>query len=140
MKYYVDVIDDKLVAKIVNETNDPKSEKHRKWEYGMEDLKTIRSTRQERWTHIGKRRALEPNGEMALYFVITDTRVHPNREALKFHKTACLIWRMAGGAESEEEFCPNDDDDDCRVSVDYQTKNIEKWMDASATIIIDNAQ
>lgn len=34
----------------------------------------------------------------------------PNRQALEFHKTACLIWRMAGGADSDYEYCSDDED------------------------------
>ncbi|KAJ8323127.1 hypothetical protein O5D80_008185 [Batrachochytrium dendrobatidis] len=59
--------------------------------------------------------------------------------ALEFHKTACLIWRMAGGVESDDEYCPYDDDDGC-TPVDYQSKNIEKWMESSATLIIENTR
>ena len=57
------------------------------------------------------RLAVETNGEMALYFLIHDQRLQPNRKALEFHKTACLIWRMAGGAESVDEHCSDDEED-----------------------------
>jgi hypothetical protein len=46
---------------------------------------------------------------MALYFFDNDTTLLPNRNALEFHKTACLIWRMAGGAEIHDECCSDDD-------------------------------
>ncbi|OAJ41349.1 hypothetical protein BDEG_24970 [Batrachochytrium dendrobatidis JEL423] len=82
--------------------------------------------------------AVESNGEMALYFVLGDPTLQPNRNALEFHKTACLIWRMAGGAEFDDECCPYDDDG-C-TPVDYRSKSIEKWMDSSATLIIENVQ
>ena len=29
---------------------------------------------------------------------------------MEFHKAACLIWRMAGGAEKDEEYCSDDED------------------------------
>jgi hypothetical protein len=77
---------------------------------------------------------------MALYFVPTmesfETQL-PNRDALELHKAACLIWRMAGGAESEDEHCPDDDE---YVPVDYRSKSIEKWMDSSATLVIESTQ
>jgi len=38
-----------------------------------------------------------------LYFIDNDPVKQPNRKALEFHKAACLIWRMAGGAEPDEE-------------------------------------
>jgi glutamate synthase (NADPH/NADH) large chain len=70
--------------------------------------KIVRKGREEDWTDIDNRKAVESNDEMALYFVLP-TRL-PNRKALEFHKTACLIWRMAGGAEPDEEYCSDDDD------------------------------
>ena len=42
------------------------------------------------------------------------------------------------GAESEDENCPDDDDD--YVPVDYRSKSIEKWMDSSATLVIESTQ
>ena len=47
---------------------------------------------------------------MALYFIDNNATKQPNRNALEFHKTACLIWRMAGGAEPDEEYCSDEDD------------------------------
>ncbi|OAJ45345.1 hypothetical protein BDEG_28492 [Batrachochytrium dendrobatidis JEL423] len=54
LKQYVDVVDDKLVIKVINETNDLTSDKHKKWIETIEDLKVIRRTRQKRWTDIDK--------------------------------------------------------------------------------------
>ena len=133
LKRYVDVVDDKLVVKVVNYSVLRNDEKHREWEETVEDLQAVRGNRQKRWTRIDNRQAVETNGEMALYFVLDDSSRLPNREALKFHKTACLIWRMAGGAESDEEYCSFDDDDGY-VPVDYRSKHIEKWMDSSVGI------
>jgi hypothetical protein len=45
---------------------------------------------------------------------------------------------MAGGAESEDEHCPDEDDD--YVPVDYRSKSIEKWVDSSATLVIESSQ
>jgi hypothetical protein len=78
----VDVVDDKLVVKVVNESNDETSDKHREWIRNIRDLKIIRTVREEDWTHIDNRRALETNGEMALYFVVQNKL--PNRNALEF--------------------------------------------------------
>ena len=47
---------------------------------------------------------------MALYFMQNNDTITPNRKALEFHKTACLIWRLAGGAEPEEDYCFDDED------------------------------
>ena len=51
---------------------------------------------------INNRHAVE-NGEMMLYFAMNVPHQLPNRKALQYHKAACIIWRMAGGAEPEEE-------------------------------------
>ncbi|EGF78479.1 hypothetical protein BATDEDRAFT_26531 [Batrachochytrium dendrobatidis JAM81] len=137
LRRYVDVVDDKLVIKVINETNDSTSDKHKNWERTVRVLKLIRSYMQERWTD--NRQAVESNDEMALYFIHNNPTRLPNRNALEFHKTTCLIWRMAGGVESDDEYCPYDDDDGC-TPVDYRSKSIEKWMDSSATLIIENVQ
>jgi hypothetical protein len=102
LKRYVDVADDKPVVKVVNETNDETSDKHRDWEDAVGALKVIRSYWQSRWAD--NRQAVETNGEMALYFVQSNETILPNRNALEFHKMACLIWRMAGGAEPDDEY------------------------------------
>ncbi|EGF78781.1 hypothetical protein BATDEDRAFT_26739 [Batrachochytrium dendrobatidis JAM81] len=45
LKQYVDVVDDKLVIKVINDLT---SDKHKKWIETIEDLKVIRRTRQKR--------------------------------------------------------------------------------------------
>jgi hypothetical protein len=107
LKRYVDVVDDNLVLKVVNETNDENNVNYRKATKG---LKGSRRDLLEFFSD--NRQAIESNGEMALYFVDNNSHELPNRKALAFHKTACLIWKMAGGAEPDEEYC-SDDDDDC---------------------------
>jgi hypothetical protein len=102
LKRYVDVIDDKLVVKVVNETDDETSDKYREWKRIVVGLKLTRSY----WQEDGIDRAVEENGKITLYFVQNNPTKLPNRKALEFHKTSCLIWRMAGGAESDEEYCP----------------------------------
>ena len=112
LKIYVDVVDDTLVVKLVNETKDKTSIKHKEWEQNVRVLKGTRMVFQENWIDIDNRQAVESNGEMALYFVQTDPNYLPNRSALEFHKTACLIWKMAGGAEPiDDEYCSDDDSD-----------------------------
>jgi hypothetical protein len=131
LQLYVDVVDDKLVVRVVNHSVLGNDDKHKEWERLNGALRVSRSFWQSDWTDIDNRQCVEPNGEMALYFVLNNPTRLPNRDALEFHKAACLIWRMAGGAESEDEHCP-DDDDDYRyyVPVDYRSKSIEKWVDS----------
>ena len=107
LKRYVDFIDDKLVIKVVNETNDTESDKHKDWEIATDFLQSIRRTGQKYL--LDGRTAVESNGEMALYFVQNNATKLPNRQALEFHKISCLIWRMAGGAEPDEEYCSDDE-------------------------------
>ena len=70
---------------------------------------------------------------MALYFKQNDPKNLPNRKALEFHKTACLIWRMAGGAEEDDDYSEDDYDDVVDIFVNYQGKDdIIKWIDSTA--------
>jgi hypothetical protein len=108
LKRYVDLIDDNLVVKVVNETNDETSEKHKEWEIVIGKLKNDRLFMEIYWSD--GRQAVESNGEMSLYFVQNNPTKLPNRNALEFHKAACMIWRMAGGAETDEEYCSDDED------------------------------
>ena len=126
LKRYVDLVDNRLVVKVVNYSTLANDEKQKDYQRTVRDIKNSRHGREEDWIGIDDRLAAESNGEMALYFVDNDQVLLPSREALTFHKAACLIWRMAGGAESDDEYCPFDDDNDY-VPVDYRSKNIEKW-------------
>ena len=135
LKQYVDVSDDRLVVKVVNETNDPRNEY---WLYDVRKIEVLRSLSLGRWTD--GRRPVETNGDVAIYFAPgAPIGLLPNRTALEFHKAACKIWQMAGGAESDEEYCPDDDDDDGRIPVSYGSKNIQRWIDSSATLITGNS-
>ena len=109
LKRYVDVFDDKLVVKVVNETNDTTSDKHIEWIITVNYLKEQRMILERTWIGIDNRKAVEINGELALYFVQNNPTKLPNRQALEFHKAACMIWRMAGGAETEEKYSEDED-------------------------------
>ena len=56
----------------------------------------------------------------------------PNLKALEFHKAACLIWRMAGGGESDDEYCPDDDGPVKFVPSGSDAKNVRKWLEDSS--------
>ncbi|KAJ2987528.1 hypothetical protein HDV02_006081, partial [Globomyces sp. JEL0801] len=105
LKQYVDVDDDKLVVKVVNETNDENDVNYRRATKG---LKGSRYSELEFFQD--NRQPIESNGDMVLYFVENNPTKLPNRRALEFHKAACMIWRMAGGAETDEEYCSDDED------------------------------
>ncbi|KAJ3316932.1 hypothetical protein HDV06_002541 [Boothiomyces sp. JEL0866] len=107
LKRYVDEADGILVVKLVNETNDVTSEKHTEWVDRVEYLKGLRGLVKHKFPN---RDIADKNGEMPLYFVDNDATIQPSRAALAFHKTACLIWRMAGGAEPQDEECSDDEE------------------------------
>jgi hypothetical protein len=134
LKRYVDVVNDKLIVKVVNETDDKNNEKYLEWKRIVRDLKISRQGREEDWLNIDKRQAVDSEGEMELFFLNNNNSRLPNRKALEFHKTACLIWRMAGGAESDEEYCPDDHDTNC-VPSDTKSKSIQNWIfDSKVTL------
>lgn len=110
LKLYVDVLNDKLILNVVNYSILPNDGKHMEWENTVRKLQAIRSVFERHWADIDRRKALQPNGEMALYFVKNNPNLLPNKDALRFHKTACLIWRMSGGAEPNDEYCSDDEE------------------------------
>jgi hypothetical protein len=108
LKIYVHevTVGGKLAVRFINATNDDN------------DVELRRARKTTKWSRMGNaefiadQRSIEEDGEMLLYFINDDPTLQPNRKALQFHKTACLIWRMAGGAEPDEEYCSDCDSDD----------------------------
>jgi hypothetical protein len=72
LKRYVDLVEGKLVVKVVNDSNDTISDKHKEWGEAVEDLEVIRRAREKRWTKIDNRQAVESNREMALLYFINN--------------------------------------------------------------------
>ncbi|KAJ3249949.1 hypothetical protein HK103_004233 [Boothiomyces macroporosus] len=109
LKRYVDGVDGMLVVKVVNEANDNDvtSEKYEEWELKVDSIRVVRGAMKKKFPD---RQATLDNGEMPLYFVDNNAAIQPSRAALAFHKTACLIWRMAGGAEPQDEECSDDEE------------------------------
>ncbi|TPX47519.1 hypothetical protein CcCBS67573_g10250 [Chytriomyces confervae] len=100
-----DAIDGKLVVKVLNLTSDDSN-----GEYLMQ-MRTSQANEIDYHPNVG-RRACNSDEEMGLYVVQTDPVLQPNHAALALHKTACLIWKMAGGAnEDYDECCMQDDDE-----------------------------
>ena len=94
LKLFVDVLDEKLVVKVVNYSTLTNGEKQSYNQGIISEFNDSRSVRAKYWIGIDDRQAAESNGEMALYFVEKNKAFLPNREALKFHKAASLIWRV----------------------------------------------
>ncbi|KAI8913695.1 hypothetical protein EDD86DRAFT_110573 [Gorgonomyces haynaldii] len=129
LHYYVDVVDDRLVLKIVNQTNDKNDPT---FKYAVSDLGIDRIKRNGRFPD---GRSQVEGQEMRLWFMDNNAELQPNRVALEFHKTACLIWRMAGGADPEDEYCSDCDSD---TGVDYlQKERLDRLWDSARTLRYD---
>ncbi|KAJ3016918.1 UNVERIFIED_CONTAM: hypothetical protein HDU68_011950 [Siphonaria sp. JEL0065] len=138
LKRYFEVIGEQLVLKVVNE-NERDEEKTTEWRRNIRNLRGIRVLREEDWATIDRRQATNPVGEMALYFVNTNPTIQPNKLALEFHKAACLIWKMAGGAEEDEEECPDDNyDGTIGFSDPVKLARTREWQNSSATLIVSS--
>jgi hypothetical protein len=118
LKRYVDVVVEengnlKYVVKIVKGLRESDEAD---WD---EVVELIRATRKVKKRRKYPDREVETNGDFALWFmnpfqdpendhasisnrVVEPVDLRPNIKALEFHKTACLIWRMAAGAEDED--------------------------------------
>ncbi|KAI8905554.1 hypothetical protein EDD86DRAFT_66977 [Gorgonomyces haynaldii] len=130
LHYYVDVVDDRLVLKIVNQTNDSND---KGWFRAAERLQMARGVAQKYFSDI--RVAIDADGEMRLWFMDNKADIQPNRAGVQFHKTACLIWRMAGGADPEDEYCSDCDSD---TGVDYlQKERLQRLWDSAVTLRYD---
>jgi hypothetical protein len=123
---YVEVVDSNFILRYVKTTNsnDVRDEEvQRNPSFGMITFCYEMTLSYQGWsTRIAKckmgrevmrnlynRAAPNEHGEMYLCFAQNDTALQPNHKALGLHKTACLIWRMAGGADSEDEECSDDE-------------------------------
>ncbi|KAJ3233487.1 hypothetical protein HDU77_000668 [Chytriomyces hyalinus] len=90
LKWYIDVVDGRLFAKIVNTTNDPNDEAYL---HDLEELTAIRAFHKKYRHHAN---IADVPSEMPVYIPLDDVTKHPNHTALTFHKAACLIWKLAG--------------------------------------------
>ncbi|KAI3656267.1 hypothetical protein MP638_002008 [Amoeboaphelidium occidentale] len=117
LKRYVDVVEEngnlKYVVKIVKGVRESDEAD---WDDAVE---LVRETRKVKKRRKCPDRDVESNGDFALWFMNSleypqnerasrsnrpaqSVDLRPNVLALQFHKAACLIWRMAGGAEYED--------------------------------------
>lgn len=82
------------------------------WRYTVDSIKALRNVKLRKYVD----RSVGSDDAMVLWFmsppaesqidretrskrVLEPEDLRPNTKALEFHKTACLIWRMTGGAE-----------------------------------------
>ncbi|KAJ3009432.1 UNVERIFIED_CONTAM: hypothetical protein HDU68_002707, partial [Siphonaria sp. JEL0065] len=126
---------EQLVLKVVNE-NERDEEMTTEWRRKIRILRGYRVLNEEDWAAIDRRHATNPDGEMVLYFASSNHTIQPCRQALEFHKAACLIWKMAGGAEDDEEECPDDNYDGMiGFSDPVKLARTREWQNSSATLI-----
>ncbi|KAJ3002837.1 UNVERIFIED_CONTAM: hypothetical protein HDU68_005985 [Siphonaria sp. JEL0065] len=100
LRRYIDVVDGRFVAKVVNMTNDANSQEYVNAVRSIEALRDAKV----KWDPVfSGRTVVDGNNELPVYFADGDTTKHPNLTALAFHKAACLIWKMAGAADDIED-------------------------------------
>jgi hypothetical protein len=116
-----------LLLMVVNSTS---NDQDKEWKKRVRMMKHYRKGAEEDWVDIDNRMATNSDGDMELFFLNNDQSLQPNRKGLEFQKSACLIWRMAGGAETDEELCSDDDDTD---HIQISIEKCHRW-NSSATL------
>ena len=81
LRRFVDVMDGKVAVKIVNETSDV-CNLH--WHRAMLITQSSRNIKRKLFWNNTDTKAVEINGEMALYFIQNDPNILPNKVALEF--------------------------------------------------------
>lgn len=66
--------------------------------------------------------------------------LRPKVEALAYHKTACLIWRMAAQGENDDVYFPEWDDDDCGNENVFSQQRTEEFVSSVVAALEDAAQ
>lgn len=109
LTFYVDSTDEqnRMLFKAVNPTDD---DTYTPWQLRTRSVQYSRLANQPDFTD--GRVPTDEDGEMRLWFANTEENTLPSKLALDLHKRACLIWRMAGGADP-------DDADSCDLDDDY---------------------
>ncbi|KAI8843540.1 hypothetical protein BJ741DRAFT_693331 [Chytriomyces cf. hyalinus JEL632] len=106
LRQYFDVTDSRLIAKVVNLTNDPSDRDYRHLVFL---IRHCRVGQTEEMDICADRNAVDAQNELPVYFA---TREHPNRTDLAFHKAACLIRKVAGaGNDVEDDFMETEVED-----------------------------
>jgi hypothetical protein len=132
LKSYVEP-SDPFILKLVNSTSD---DNDNAWRRQVIRMIGYRKIEEEYWIGIDNRVATDSNGDMQLYFSSQDRSLEPNRKALESHKVACLIWRMAGGAEPDEEYCSDDDNVD---AIQISIQKVHQWNSSATFCYLQDA-
>ncbi|KAI8820046.1 hypothetical protein BJ741DRAFT_683481 [Chytriomyces cf. hyalinus JEL632] len=105
---YIDVVDSRLIAKIVNRTNDLNDEDYH---HNLDDLIGIRAVRKRYQQHA----AIPDLGSEMLV----------NHTVLTFHKAACLIWKLAGAGAIKEDDWSGDSEDEVKKRLAMVASRLE---------------
>ncbi|KAJ3386856.1 hypothetical protein HDU84_001238 [Entophlyctis sp. JEL0112] len=131
LRRYIDVVDGRFVAKVVNMTNDPKNQEY---VIAVSSVEALRGSTVKWDPAFSGRTVVDGNNELPVYFADGDTTNYPNLTALAFHKGACLIWKMAGAADIEDDDIDHDGSVDSllakvgdrlrRLGTEYETSHL----------------
>ncbi|KAI9341145.1 hypothetical protein BDR26DRAFT_836988 [Obelidium mucronatum] len=119
LRLYIDVVDN---HDVVNPTNDPEYKEFRQ-RFGL-----VKATRFGSLEFLPPGRTVfDENNELTVYFADSDSTNYPNRAALALHKSACLIWKMAGAGNDVEDYLIDDinDIDGCLANVCTRLRNLD---------------
>ena len=131
---YVDCEEDRMIIQFVNKTDNAQDAL---WNNRYQDLRDARR----RWCTFFIQDGRVPeddDGQMRLWFFQNSPKLLPSRVALDLHKRACLIWRLAGGADPDvDEECYIDEEPvPALVNKDFLDR-IKRW-NSNVTMTNDN--
>ncbi|TPX43865.1 hypothetical protein CcCBS67573_g10437 [Chytriomyces confervae] len=129
LEQYIDVVDGRLIAKIVNRTNDPNDKEYLR---DLEYLTVIRAIRKKYQHHAD---ITDSPSEMPVYIPLDDETTHPNHTALAFHKAACLIWKLAGAGAVNEDDWSGDCEDDVENRLAMVASRLEDLLKTSTVYV-----
>ena len=124
---YVDTSENRFLVKYIN----PNGPENRVWKKRHELLVVLRKIWLEYFSDGSI--AVDEDGNIPISFVSKDKSLYPSKTALDLHKTACLIWLLAGGDEDEDCCSCCDYDDYVAPSAPFaQTERIRAWNEEVA--------
>jgi hypothetical protein len=130
LKMFVDVQEDKMLVKLVNPTDDENNDDWRRETDILRDIRKVYTFRRQMSDRI-------PPGEgddIQLQFLNPTPDNLPSKEALNWHKAACHIWRMAGGAEPKDIYYDDEDDFVPPVSAKESMDRVRAWNSSVLTL------
>ncbi|KAJ3230660.1 hypothetical protein HDU77_001252 [Chytriomyces hyalinus] len=125
LKQYIDVVDGRLFAKIVNTTNNPNDKDYLR---DLERLNAYRAIHKKYQHHAA---IADLGSEMPVYIPLDDVTTHPNHTALAFHKAACLIWRVAGARAVNDDDWLDDSDEEVENRLAMVASRLEDLVKTS---------